>query len=131
MGKSILSSAMLIGELLEEDAAVMEKAKMVYPVMAPEKAVCPYIVYRRAKTMTKQEKGPGHADTALIEVLCCGSTYAQSVELAEAVRESIDGCQATSDDKTLRMRSCFLSDASEGWEQQTFVQYLTFTIRIN
>lgn len=130
--KTILSSAALIAELLGEDEAVMAMAKMVYPVIAPEKAVCPYVVYRRAKVLSRPEKSPvGHADTAIVEVLCCGATYAQSVELAEAVKSALDGTQGVSADGFLRMRSCFLSDASEGWEQDTYVQTLTFTVRIN
>lgn len=122
---------MLIADLLSEDEKVKSLTGMVYPVIAPEKAVCPYIVFRRAKVMTRPEKTPAHADTALIEVLCCGSSYSQSVELAEAAAKCLDGIQATSDDGSIRMRSCFLSNATEGWEAQTFIQSLTFTVRIN
>lgn len=122
---------MLIAELLEGDPGVQQLARMCYPIIAPEKAVCPYIVYRRAGVGTTPTKLQGHADSASIEVMCCGKTYAQSVELAEAVREALDGIQAISDDGTISMRSCLLSDAKEEWDSDTYIQTLTFTARIN
>ena len=129
--KSIISCAALIAEVLGDAIRDEKVSVMAYPVIAPEKAVCPYVVYRRAKIMTRPDKSGSHADTALVEVLCCGSTYAQSVEVAEFVRKSLDGVQSVSDDGSLSMRSCTLSDATEGWESQTFIQKLTFTVRMN
>ena len=129
--KSILSCAALIGELLGEDEAVKKNVRMFYPVIAPDKAVCPYVVYRLASLNVQPVKVAGHADTAQIEVMCCGSTYEQSVKASEAVRMALDGIQGESDDGKLRMRSCLLSGATEGWDSQTFYRTLTFTVKIN
>lgn len=129
--KSILSSAELIAEILSEDEGVKKKARMFYPIIAPEKAQCPYVVYRLASMKVQPVKGAGHADTAEIEVMCCGSTMKQMVETSEAVRMALDGIQATSDDGLLKMRSCYLSGVTEGYDSQTFVRTLIFTVRIN
>lgn len=126
--KTVLSAASLIGEVLEEDPGVKSLAKMVYPVIAPEKAQCPYIVYRRVKFNAIPANGAPQADTALIVVICCTAGYAQGVQLAEAVREALDCTQISNEDLT--MRSCRLTDASEDYIDGTHVQSLTFTVKI-
>lgn len=131
MAKTILSSSGLIAEILKEDPGVSSIAKMIYPIMAPDKAVCPYVVYRMGKLTVRPDKTGGHADTGQIEVMCCGSNIKQMVELSEAVKEALDGIQATSDDGSLKMRSCYLSGLEEGFEFNTFVRTLTFTVKIN
>lgn len=128
--KSILSCAELIGEVLREDKRVSKAVRTFYPVIAPEQVACPYVVYRMAKLSTRQSTG-GSADTAQIEVMCCGANVKQMIEASEAVREALDGIQVTSDDGSLKLRSCFLSGATEGYEAQTYVRTLVFTVRIN
>lgn len=127
--KSILSAAELIAEILAGDKAISRKV-MFYPIMAPENAVCPYVVYRLAKLVVTPER-KGHADKGEIEVMCCGSNVAQMIETSEAVRMALDGIQALSDDKKLRMRYCYLSGVKEGWQEGTFFRTLTFTAGIN
>ena len=127
--KSILSIAELIAEILEEDKTVAKMAKMSYPIIAPEKAVCPYVVYRLANLYPRQTKD-GPADTAEIEVMCCGANVEQMIKLSEAVREALDGIQSVSNDGQLRMRACYLSGATEGWEAQTFYRTLKFIARV-
>lgn len=128
--KSILSCAELIAEVLGEDEGVREKVKTFYPVIAPESVKCPYVVYRISGLSTRQVK-IGSADTAEIEIMCCGSNFKQMVETSEAVRSALDGTQITSDDGILELRSCFLSGCSEGYDSGTFVRTLLFTVRIN
>lgn len=128
--KSILSAAELIAEILGDDEKISSSVKMFYPIIAPEKATCPYIVYRLAKLYTRPDNA-GHADTADIEVMCCGSTVSQMIETSESVRDALDGVQSVSDDGLLRMRSCYLTGATEGWEAQTFFRTLTFRVKIN
>ena len=128
--KSILSSAELIAELLEDDPRVKALGASFFPIIAPEKVGCPYIVYRIGKLFTRADS-VGHADTGQIEVICCGASYRQMVEISEATRMALDGVRATSDDGSLVMRSCVLTGASEGYESQTFVRTLIFTVKIN
>lgn len=128
--KSILSAAELIAEILSEDEAVMEHVKMFYPIMAPENAVCPYVVYRLAKLHVMNDR-KGHADKGEIEVMCCGSNVAQMIEASEAVRMALDGIQSVSGDGSLRMRYCYLAGVTDGWADGTFVRTLTFVAGIN
>ena len=128
--KSILSSAELIAEILSDDEGVKSLVKMFYPIMPPDQASTPYVVYRIAKVYTNPNS-QGSADTADIEVMCCGTTVAQMIETSEVVRCALDGVQSVSGDGLLKMRSCQLTGCTEGWEAQTYYRTLTFRVRIN
>jgi hypothetical protein len=125
--KSSLSAGEIIRAVLMEDEEVMARANKVYPVVEDDSQL-PYIVYRRMQLKqdpVKQRRGP---DEVAVEVLCYTADYTEGVELAEAVRDALDGKAAQVDG--LAMRSCYLSDSEEAWQDDAFVQQLVFTIRI-
>jgi len=68
------------------------------------------------------------SDTTGIEVICYTDTYEESVTLAEAVRHALDGVSGEIDD--LRMRSCYLTDNEEYWQDDAYCQRLIFTVKI-
>lgn len=106
---------------------VTELTRKIYPVVTDE-AELPYIVYRRAELAHKPTKAgyPG-ADTVKMEILCCAEGYAESVELAEAVRSVLDYSQG--EGEGLVLRSCVLESSEERWEDDAFVQQLDFIIK--
>lgn len=124
---SSLSAGSIIRELLLEDENVGGRVTAIFPVVA-DNAQLPYIAYRRMSLEQTPEKNASGADMVAIEVACYTATYSEGVELAEAVRASLDGVQAVSDG--LRLRSCLLANAEEYWEADAFVQRLEFRIRI-
>ena len=124
---SSLSAGSIIYNVLTNDTTVMKLATKVFPVAA-EKAVLPYVAYRRsgfAHDATKQPKG---ADTVTIDVNCYAATYAESISLAESVRDALDYCEKTVGETT--MRSCVLVESQEFWSDDAFCQTLRFRIRI-
>lgn len=125
--KSSLSAGEIIRAVLTQDEAVSALTTKVFPVVADE-ARLPYIVYRRSHFEQTPLKSTHSADTVGIEVLCFTEQYTQGVALAEAVRAALDGKQAESDG--LVMRSCYLTDSEEAWQDDAFVQQLVFTIKI-
>lgn len=125
--KSSLSAGEIIRAVLTQDEAVSALTTKVFPVVADE-ARLPYIVYRRSNLEQVATKTPGGADTVGIEILCYTEQYTPGVELAEAVRSALDGRRAEIDG--LVMRSCFLSDSEEAWQDDAFVQQLIFTVKI-
>lgn len=128
MNTSINAGA-FIREILSQDEGVSNFTDRIFPISVDE-ATLPYISYRRSKMQQVPTKhGSPGADTVEVEVNCFAKTYGDSVELAEAVRKALDGVQSTLDDG-LHMRSCYLSDGSEDWQDDAFVQQLVFTIRI-
>lgn len=125
--KSSLSAGEIIRAVLTQDEAVSALTTNVFPVVADE-ARLPYIVYRRSHMEQNPLKSTRGADTIGIEVLCYTENYASGVELAEAVRSALDCKQAEIDG--LQMRSCYLTDSEEAWQDDAYVQQLIFTIKI-
>ena len=127
VNKSSLSAGEIIRAVLVEDPEVAARTTKVYPVVADE-AKLPYIVYRRTQLEQDATKGRRGADTVGIEVICYTEQYTPGVELAEAVRDALDGKQSTVDG--LVMRSCHLTDSEEGWQDDAFMQQLVFTVKM-
>lgn len=127
VNKSSLSAGEIIRAVLVEDPEVAARTTKVYPVVADE-AKLPYVVYRRTQLEQDATKSRRGADTIGIEVLCYTEQYTPGVELAEAVRDALDGKQAEVDG--LVMRSCHLSDSEEGWQDDAYVQQLVFTVKM-
>ena len=127
VSKSSLSAGEIIRDILVNNAEVAARAKKVFPVVE-HSAELPYIVYRRTQLEQEPAKGRRGADTVGIEILCYTQHYTEGVELAEAVRDALDGAQGEKDD--LVMRSCYLADSEEAWQDDAYVQQLVFNVKI-
>ena len=126
MKRTSLSAGLIVYDMLTGSEEVMSRTNKVYPVVVDE-AKLPYIAYNRSKLEHSPSSGGG-ADTVQIEVRCYTAQYAEGVDLAEAVRAALDYQKGEKDG--LRMRSCTLADSSEGWEDDAYVQELTFSIKL-
>lgn len=129
-----LSAGLLIYDLLSTDEGVMAIATKVFPVISEAGAKLPYICYRRGSNDDRAVKTLSGADTATIEVLCYSADYAESVQMAEAVRKAADGVQYRYDapgGESLVARSIQMTDAEEGWQDDAYIQSLIFTVKIN
>lgn len=129
VGKTSLSAGYLIREILLEDPEVSQRTKRIFPVIADD-ATMPYILYRRIGFGQIAQKTADFADTLSIEVVCVTEGYTEGLELAEAIRNALDGVKATSNDGALRIRSCMLEDGEEGFEGDACIQQLVFSIKI-
>lgn len=127
VSKSSLSAGDIIRDILVNNAEVAARAKKVFPVVE-DSAELPYIVYRRTQLEQEPAKGRRGADTVGIEILCYTQHYTEGVELAEAVRDALDGAQGEKDG--LVMRSCYLADSEEAWQDDAYVQQLVFNVKI-
>ena len=125
--KTSLSAGEIIREILSSDPEVAARTNKIFPV-AVDNADLPYVLYRRVQLEQVPVKDRRGADTVGIEIMCYTAQYTEGVELAEAVRAALDGRQAELDG--LRMRSCFLSDSEEAWQDDAYVQQLIFTVKI-
>jgi len=113
--------------MLLEDPEVAARTNKIFPV-ATDRADLPYILYRRTQLEQATIKGRQGADTVGIEVLCYTKGYTEGIELAEAVRAALDNKQGEIDG--LVMRSCFLSDSEEAWQDDAYLQQLVFTVKM-
>lgn len=122
--KSSLSAGEIIRAVLA-GSPVGVMATKIFPVMM-DNAVLPYVSYRRISLEHSPVKGRRGPDKVGIEVSCFAAGYPASLELAEAVRNALDGRQA--EHEGLVMRSCVLTDSSEEWQDDAFIQTLIFEI---
>lgn len=122
---SILSAGAALYEILSK--SLKNDVTKVFPVVTDE-ATLPYICYRREGLEATPVKYIPSADTALFSVACFAATYQGSVTLAEAVRSILDGYEGVTE-QGLYIRSCMLTDAKEEWNNDAYVQMLTFTVR--
>lgn len=126
--KTSLSVGAIVRDILINDADVSSRVTKVFPVVT-EKANLPYIAYRRSRTEHNptKAKNPG-ADTVQLDLLCFTATYGDGIELAEAVRAALDYKQAEKDG--LVMRSCTFAGGEEYYEDDAYVQELSFKINV-
>ena len=127
VSKSSLSAGEIIRAVLTSDPEVTARAKKVYPVVE-DTAELPYVVYRRTQLEQGLVKGRRGNDNVTIEVLCYTKGYTEGVELAEAVRDALDNKTAESDG--LVMRSCYLTDSEEAWQDDAYLQVLVFNVKM-
>ena len=127
VNRTSLSAGEIIRAMLIEDSEVAGRVTKIFPVVE-DKAELPYIVYRRTQLEQVPTKAGRGADTVGIEIPCYTKGYTEGVELAEAVRGALDGAQGESDG--LVMRSCYLSDSEEAWQDDAYVQQLVFNAKI-
>lgn len=127
VNKTSLSVGEIIYDVLTNDAEVMARTNKVFPVVT-DKATLPYVAYRRSRLEHNPVKGTQGADTVQIDVLCFSAKYGDGVQLAEAVRQALDGKQAIKD--TLIMRSCTIAGGEEYYENDAYIQELNFIIKV-
>lgn len=126
--KTSLSAGAIIRAVLLEDAEVAARTKKIFPV-ATDSAELPYILYRRTSlSPNPQKSGQPGADEIQIEVICFTERYGEGVELAEAVRAALD--QVTAEHDGMRLRSCYLLDSEEAYQDDAFVQQLVFSAKM-
>lgn len=126
--KTSLSAGAVIRAVLLEDAEVAARTNKVFPVVT-DSAELPYILYRRASLSPNPQKGgqPG-ADETQVEVTCFTERYGEGVELAEAVRAALD--MESAEHEGMRLRSCYLLESEEAYQDDAFVQQLVFSIKM-
>lgn len=127
VSRTSLSAGEIIRSILMSDSEVSARVKKIFPVVE-DSAELPYIVYRRTQLEQEPVKGRRGADTVGIEILCYTQHYTEGVELAEAVRKALDGAQGEVDG--LVMRSCYLADSEEAWQDDAYLQQLVFNVKI-
>lgn len=88
-----------------------------YPVIAPQAAAYPNIVFRRRATDRQYTlDGNSNLPTAYIEVISNALTYSEARDLANAVRSAMDNLHGTHG--TIVVHKIFIEDEFDGFEYQ-------------
>lgn len=92
----------------------------LYPIVAPEEAKYPYLVYKRTDIEPIYAKNVICGDKARIEINIVSDKYSQTVSIAERVRELLEYR------KDNFLKEVFLKSAEEGWNDFGYFQTITF-----
>lgn len=119
-----LESSEAISDILGNDE------HKIFPLIQPDALTFPYIVFQRTSLMPTYTKdvalGMGWTNAINISVKCISDDYVISLELANAVRNSLEGYYYQDD--AIRIDPIELLSATEYALDDIFVQELTFNI---
>ena len=99
----------------------------VYPLIADNSTTYPFIIYRRSAIEKSSTKDDADDEQVNVEIFIVCDTYEKSISIAEEVRKSVEHRKGTFED--LYIDDIIITDASESFEENAFVQYLTITIK--
>ena len=100
----------------------------IYPLIAETETTYPFIIYKRTEVKPEYTKDYHTQDRLTVEIMAASSTYAESVEIADLIRDSMDnkvGIHNEIDIKSMRLVGTY-----EDIIEDAYVQDLTFEILI-
>lgn len=125
-----LNIGKVIKDILYQDETLNNLVKnQVFPLIAEENTTFPFIVYRRNSIRKASTKDYVNDEIASVDVVIASDKYSQSVEIAERVRFVVE--RGEYDGENFSVDNISLSNASEQYMQNTYIQTLTFDIEIN
>lgn len=128
MIKSLLIGKLLF-ELLSTDEGLHARVHdRIFPQIAKNDARFPFIVFTRDSVLPKYCKDGNMEDDVTVSVKIYSSNYDEGCEIAQMVRDRID--LKKGQDDTFVVNQIHMTSASESWIEDTFVQTLTFTMRV-
>ncbi len=100
----------------------------IFPLIAEINTTFPFIVYKREAITPQYTKDYWTSDEVMINVMVASNDYVESIEIADLVRQSLD--QKKGEYSGIKIRDLRLTQADEDFIDDTYIQYLTFKIRI-
>ena len=125
-----LNIGKVIKDILYQDETLNNLVKnQVFPLIAEENTTFPFIVYRRNSIRKASTKDYVNDEIASVDVVVASDKYSQSVEIAERVRFVLE--RGEYEGENFSVDNITLSNASEQYMPNTYIQTLTFEIEIN
>ena len=112
----------------EELSQLVEPKNICSMVLQPTNF--PFISFRRNSTEFLYNKDCPTEDRVSIDIICVSNNYAQSIEIAECVRELLESKVYKDSNEGVLIDYMVLTDANEDTINDAFVQTLTFEIHI-
>ena len=100
----------------------------IFPLIAEINTTFPFIVYRREAITPQYTKDYWTSDEVMINVMVASNDYVESIEIADLVRQSLD--QKKGEYSGITIKDIRLTQADEDFIDDTYIQYLTFKIKI-
>lgn len=100
----------------------------IFPLIAEINTTFPFIVYKRESVTPQYSKDYWTSDEVMINVMVASNDYVESIDIADLVRQSLDSKQG--EYSGIKIRDIRLTQADEDFIDDTYIQYLTFKIKI-
>lgn len=115
--------------LIHNNSVVNLVNNKIFPIVVDdEKTTFPYIVYKRAGMIELSNKDL-RGETQLVDILIASNTYSNSIDVAESVREAIEGYEGSVSE--FYINDVILNYANEDYIDGVFTQTLRFEIKLN
>ena len=88
----------------------------LYPIVAPEGAERPFVVYQNEGVVGEYTKDGAAGDTVVVHLRCVAEEYYDAVMLAQRVRNRLEGVIA--DYELFTVSDCNLVGSDEAWLQE-------------
>ena len=101
-----------------------------YPIIADQGANFPFSVYRRLGYQVKNTKDIyNYEETIIIEVNIAATTYAESIALAQRVKDQLEHTRG--EFENLKINDISMTDAGEDWVNDAYIQTMRFNIDLD
>jgi hypothetical protein len=100
----------------------------IYPVVADNKVQGTFIVYRRVALASESTKDMYKQDKVQVEIVIVSKKYTEGLQAATEVRSLMEFQHATYNN--LDINDCHIVQAQESYENEMFVQRMTFAMTI-
>lgn len=123
MTTTAVSVGQKVYELLTSNDELMRNIDVnnIFPLIAEEGATFPFIVFRRDGITPNYTKKELATETVSLSVFIASKSYAESVKLAELVREILEL------HKDSYFNQITLDSVTEDFVEDSYIQELTFT----
>lgn len=126
MVNSILIGKHIFGALKTNEDIKRKVGSRIYPLVAPYEAKTPFIVFYRTSVNPDWSKDCQAGDNVSMRFICVDTTYEGSCEVANALRKVLDN--AKYNDEELHIAQSRMTNISEGWNDEQYVQTLDFNL---
>lgn len=125
------TSSLKIGRVIHEQ---LKDIIRIFPIIADKGVEGNFAVYRRTALNESDTKDLyNYEEVAYMDIIVVSSTYDNSIELAQAIKirlEAVNGDFETANEEAITIENIEMTNASEDWQNDAYIQRLTFKINI-
>lgn len=129
MTQSILLTKYIRKFLLDnKELMKVVKPTSIFPIVANANTKYPYIVMQRTGIRASYSKAGITEDNVTLEIIAISNDYSQSIDIAQLIRETIDGKRYRSNE--IEIDDIEVESITEEFVDNAYLQRLVFSMKI-